>query len=111
MTFDEYQTEVARTDRVDDPTDARLTRCALGLAGEVGEVVEPIKKHLFHGRPLDREAMQRELGDVLWYLTACAAALGLRLEDVAEANAAKLRERYPEGFTLEAARVAAEASR
>lgn len=70
---------------------------ALGLGGECGEVLELIKKHLGHGKPLDRVALTAELGDVLWYLATLARAFDLDLVTVAVANIEKLRIRYPEG--------------
>lgn len=75
---------------------------ALGLAGEAGEAVEIVKKHLYHGAELDRDKLTKELGDVLWYVAALAAAAGIDLDVVAEANIAKLRARYPDGFSAEA---------
>lgn len=72
---------------------------ALGLAGEAGEVVDLLKKHWHHGKALDRDALCKELGDVLWYVSDLASAFGLRLSDVAAANVRKLEARYPNGFT------------
>jgi NTP pyrophosphatase (non-canonical NTP hydrolase) len=95
MTLEEYQALAMRTHNASDGV---LANYALGLGGEVGEVLEPIKKHLFHGRPLDRAHVAKELGDVLWYVAALAHVLDLSIGDVAEANIAKLRERWPEGF-------------
>ena len=48
--------------------------------------------------PLDLDADQRraiakELGDVLWYVTALAGDLGYALEDIATMNIDKLRDR------------------
>ena len=43
-----------------------------GLAGETGEVVEMVKKHQFHGKPLASTSFHMELGDVLWYLNFLA---------------------------------------
>ena len=75
---------------------------ALGLAGETGEVVDEIKKHIGHGHDLNVSKLRYELGDVLWYVAGLAQALGLTLEDVAAGNLEKLRARYPEGhFTRE----------
>ncbi len=99
--FDAYRRDAARTLPPNtSPRDA-LNIGALGLAGESGEVIELVKKHLFHGHALDRERLKKELGDVLWYLAAICTAEGLSLGDVADANIAKLRARYPEGFTSE----------
>ena len=72
-----------------------LSSYALGLAGETGEVVEPIKKHLYHGQALDHSNLCEELGDVLFYVSALATLLGLSLEDIANTNLTKLAGRYP----------------
>ena len=82
----------------------RMSLAALGLAGEAGEYIELIKKHLFHGKDLDREKAVKELGDVLWYVMFAADSIGSSLDEVARVNDAKLRERYPNGFSVEAAR-------
>jgi NTP pyrophosphatase (non-canonical NTP hydrolase) len=95
MTLNEYQQAASRTHQ--DRPDA-MVNYALGVAGEAGEVVELVKKHWFHKRPLSREKFVAELGDVLWYVSQLAHVEGIPLEDVAAANVTKLRERYPEGF-------------
>jgi len=77
---------------------------SLGLAGEVGEVVELIKKHIGHGHELDKEKVEKELGDVLWYVATLAEALDIDLNTVGEKNIAKLKARYPEGFSHDASR-------
>lgn len=82
-----------------------ISLAAMGLAGEAGEFVELVKKHLFHGKPLDREKATKELGDVLWYVMYAANAIGVSLERVAIENDRKLRERYPNGFSEAAASV------
>lgn len=73
---------------------------SLGLAGEAGEVADFIKKVYGHGKAFDKEALKKELGDVLWYLSNLADAYGLTLAEVAQANVDKLRARYPNGFTV-----------
>jgi NTP pyrophosphatase (non-canonical NTP hydrolase) len=107
-TLDEYQAEAMRTAETDfafvergDRTD-RLVLAALGMAGEAGELVELVKKHVFHGRPLERAAVVKELGDELWYLALAASAVGATLGEVAQTNVAKLRARYPDGFSPQA---------
>lgn len=97
--FDTYQQETMRTCGVMDTND-QLILAALGLAGEVGEVVEHIKKWRFHAIPFDTDKLVKELGDVLWYLSVCAEALDAPLSEVATANIEKLRKRYPEKFTM-----------
>jgi len=39
---------------------------ALGLAGEAGEVVESVKKGIFHQHGLEKTKLKTEMGDVLW---------------------------------------------
>lgn len=97
MLFDDYQRDAARTiNSLGHPHD--LINHTLGLAGESGEVVEMIKKHLYHGKELDQQRLAEELGDVLWYVAAVCSSAGLSLGDVAQDNITKLRDRYPEGF-------------
>lgn len=102
MTFDDYQALAERTANPTMPQADRLTNFALGLAGEAGETVDYLKKVLFHGHPLDRSTLEKELGDVLWYVATLATSVGLSLDAVASANIAKLKARYPDGFSPEA---------
>ena len=67
---------------------------ALGLAGEAGEVVDDIKKRVFHGRDVPIEHTAEELGDVLWYVANIATQYNLSLQDIIEQNVKKLRVRY-----------------
>lgn len=78
-----------------------LLRLALGIGGESGELIEVIKKHFIQGRPLDRDAVRKEMGDVLWYLAVACEDMEWDLGCLAEENIAKLKKRYPEGFTAE----------
>jgi NTP pyrophosphatase (non-canonical NTP hydrolase) len=101
MRLDEYQRLALRTAGHRESQEHMLTYSALGLTGESGEVAEMIKKAVYHGHPLDREALCKELGDVLWYLSVMAEASGISLEEIAVKNIEKLRVRYPEGFSEE----------
>ena len=101
MTLDEYQHLAARTIGTRTHTD-QLSNMALGLAGEAGETADMLKKHLFHGKPLDADEVIKELGDVLWYVAGMATAIGVSLGEVGQRNVDKLRKRYPDGFSAEA---------
>ena len=103
MDLDTYQSLAAQTRNSALDEQALLLDAAAGLAEEAGEVLGAIRKHLFQGRELDREAVTRELGDALWCLSAVATSLGVSLGDVAHTNVDKLRRRYPQGFTPAAA--------
>jgi NTP pyrophosphatase (non-canonical NTP hydrolase) len=95
-----YQQCALRTLYPDLTTDKRLGLCGLGLPGEVGEVVDLIKKFLYHrnGKPLDTEKLKDELGDMLWYYFVLLDTIGITFEDVMMANVAKLEARHGNGF-------------
>ena len=101
MHASEYQRLAMRTLNPSLSTTEVLSNAVMGLCGESGEAIDLVKKHLFQGHELDREAMATELGDIAWYLAEAATALELELDDILEANIAKLRRRYPEGFSAE----------
>ena len=100
MTNNEYQQAVKRTMAQLDKQ-SNLSMLCMGLAGETGEVVDHVKKHLYQGHGLDSEKVIDEAGDVLWYLTNLLSEIGATLEEVQEKNVEKLMKRYPEGFSEE----------
>lgn len=57
-----------------------------GLCGELGEVADLIKKHLFQGHPLKPKEISEELGDILWYWMEMCAALKLDPAEVLYRN-------------------------
>jgi len=77
-----------------DTAPAMLTHAVLGIAGEAGELVDAIKKHTIYGKPLDRENVIEELGDLRFYIQAMQNVLGISEYDVLQANANKLSKRY-----------------
>jgi NTP pyrophosphatase (non-canonical NTP hydrolase) len=99
MDADTYQALAMRTDPPGRPQLDRLLNAALGLCGEAGEFADGLKKWHFHGHPLDEAELRKELGDVLWYVALACDSLGLRMGDVMDENIAKLRRRYPDGFS------------
>ena len=94
--FADYEQKATRTINPSLDEKARLIDAAAGLAEEAGEALSLVRKHLYQGRELDREKLEKELGDVLWCLAMTAKAAGLSLEKVAAANIRKLEERHPE---------------
>lgn len=94
MTFDEYQTQARATAIY--PRDKAIVYPALGLAGEAGEVAEKVKKWIRDGN-LDREAIIKELGDVMWYIAALSGDLGIDMSEVATQNIRKLQDRAARG--------------
>jgi NTP pyrophosphatase (non-canonical NTP hydrolase) len=71
---------------------------ALGF-GESGEAQNTIKKHLYHGHWLDLNELAKELGDMVWYIATMCNTFDIPLEEIAKLNIAKLKERYPDGFS------------
>ena len=94
--FSTYEAAAARTISPSLDERERLIDAAAGLAEEAGEALSIVRKHLYQGRELDRDRLEKELGDALWCLAMTARAAGLSLEKVAAANIAKLEERHPD---------------
>ena len=100
MEFNEYQ-QKSRQTAVYPVIGQGFVYPALGLAGESGEVVEKIKKIFRDQQGMvgdeQRQAVAKELGDVLWYLAQLATELDLELNQVAQDNLTKLLSRQQRG--------------
>lgn len=90
-------------DRVDVRT-MNLLHAHLGLSSEVGEIGDAIKKHVIYGQELDLDNLKEEAGDVCWYLALLLSHVGSSFDEIMELNIAKLKKRYPAGFTEHAAK-------
>lgn len=105
MTFQEYNDFVGTTGTGAGEKDTKMIYYALGIAGEAGEYVDKVKKiwrnlGITSGKEVPEEQrieMIKELGDQLWYITAAAKDLDSDLEEVAEINVAKLKDRQARG--------------
>lgn len=82
---------------------ARALHGAMGLCTEAGELMDAYKKHVFYGKPLDVTNIKEELGDVLWYVAELCEVYNFTFEELMELCIAKLRKRYPQKFTPDAA--------
>jgi len=100
MTLNEYQ-DAARKTAIYPNIGNNPTYPVLGLCGETGEIAEKMKKAIRdEGGVISatrRTEMIKELGDVAWYLASLASELGVTLEEVAQANVAKLASRQNRG--------------
>jgi len=96
MDFEEYQKLSRETAQYPD-AGRNYVYPTLGLAGESGEVAEKIKKAVRDcGGVIDearRLEIEKELGDVLWYVSQLASELQLSLDGVARKNIDKLFSR------------------
>ncbi len=96
MRFRDYQI-LSRKTAIYPKKGRNLSYPTLGLCGESGEVAEKVKKLLRDKKgKLDSQSKQeiiKEMGDVLWYLSAIASELKVNLEEVAKININKLSNR------------------
>lgn len=97
----EYQFAQGRTanGKLDDHE--RATQAVMGLVGETGELVDAMKKWLYHDHGLPTPYLVEELGDILWYVSELCSCFDLNLSVVAYYNVKKLEKRYPDGFDAE----------
>lgn len=105
MTFDEYQAKAYRTANKTLDASSQVDNAVFGLIGEIGEIVDLLKKHRYQGHDLDRHRVYDELGDLMWYVALLATTLDIPLDLAASSNIAKLLLRYPgDGFDAEQSR-------
>lgn len=74
----EYQKKAALPMNPDLTKEERIEMCLLGIAGEVGEILDLRKKEKFHGVFVTREKYEEEIGDVAWYVANLLTAHGER---------------------------------
>ena len=104
MTMNEYQ-EKAESTAVYPSRSENLCYPAMKLAGEAGEYCDKVGKRWRNTGSMSSQGMElrekeefvKELGDVLWYISASAAELGFTLEQVAQLNLQKLADRHKRG--------------
>lgn len=96
MELTEYQQLAHRTEKKVQAAGSDITVPILGLAGEVGELLNEYKKRLRDGDAHERfpERVAEELGDILWYVAATATKFDLDLNHIAEQNLLKTRARW-----------------
>ena len=92
-----YQEDILKYAPDFDTVAEAMKYAVIGLCGEAGEASEIVKKHVYHGHPLDDEHLMRELGDVLWYVAYMAHLLSCPLNLIMALNQDKLAKRYPDG--------------
>jgi NTP pyrophosphatase (non-canonical NTP hydrolase) len=100
MEFNEYQKK-SRETAIYPQQGENFIYPTLGLVGESGEVAEKIKKVIRDKEGIidekTREAVEKELGDVLWYVAQLATELKLSLNKIAQINVEKLASRMKRG--------------
>ena len=74
--------------------DAHLLHMAIGIAGKAGELLDAIKKSVIYRKPLDRENVVEELGDLEFYIEGLRQGLRLHRQQILDTNIQKLSQRY-----------------
>lgn len=100
MTGNEYQNLAKRTIN-EKLYPFELEKHALhGMIGEIGEI-HSIYQKLYQGHEFDISHIEKELGDLMWFIAEYCTAMDLNLDDVMKKNIDKLKARYPDGFEVE----------
>ena len=100
MDLNSYQTSALQT-AIYPNMGSNFTYPALGLVGEAGAVADKLKKVIRDndGVLTDqvRDAVAKEIGDVLWYVSVLAYELDYDLNTIAQNNLDKLASRQERG--------------
>ena len=76
------------------PGGCHLIHMVMGITGEAGELDDAVKKVVIYMKPIDRENVVEELGDLEFYMEGLRQELGITREETLEHNVAKLGKRY-----------------
>ena len=110
MTNKEYQSWAVTKDRnynefgdrlTTNTSQLKLMHSVMGMAGEVGELTDSVKKHILYKKPLDITNLKEEAGDILWYMSLLLQEIDSSFDEVMHLNKAKLDKRYPNGYNDE----------
>jgi NTP pyrophosphatase (non-canonical NTP hydrolase) len=107
-TMDTVQARAHNLANVDDVSvgltvpNLRILHGSIGMFGEAGELLEALLKSMRSGE-LDEVNIGEELGDAFWYAAIIADETGVSFDQAQETVVKKLKARYGEKFTSEAA--------
>lgn len=110
--MEDYIQQVLRTEstdwdaiieRLSDITTIRLLHAAMGKVTEAGEFIDVLKKYIMYGKPIDKVNLKEEIGDEFWYDGIACDVLNTDFDTEQQRNIAKLKTRYPDKFTPDAA--------
>lgn len=91
------------------PEKCDMLHMLIALAGEVGELLDAIKKHIIYEKELDRANVVEELGDIEFFLARIRQLSNITREETLKATIEKLRVRYESmSYSNEAAQIRAD---
>lgn len=79
-----------------------LLHAVMGMVTEAGEKMDLVKKYLIYNKPLDEKKLKDEYGDMFFYLMDAIGISNSTLREIIDLNEAKLRTRFPDGYSHEA---------
>ena len=102
MDFKKYQDIAKQTDQNPKQNNNQLEKLKseiiplLGLVGEAGVLLSEYKKRTRDGDHYNgfKNDLKEELGDLLWYIANIATKFDINLNEVAEENLQKIKERW-----------------
>ncbi len=94
----EYQELCKTTAKGFGDREKELADYGLGVVGEAGDLAGCIKKTLFHNND-QTQGIRENIGDTMWYIAMICNYFDWDLDEVLAENIAKLKKRYPQGFT------------
>lgn len=104
MKFNEYQNKAIKFDVAQPGRSLNgngFIEKVLGLVGEAGETADKFKKIIRDegGQISDENRLKiaKELGDVLWYISAISYYLNMPFDEIARTNIKKLENRAKRG--------------
>ena len=106
LDISEYTTKALRTDFKDyanfhtSDVSPRLDYATMGLVTESAKILDIIKKTKKNLKPLDKEKVLEELGDLLWYSNLTLDELNITFEAVMENNLKRINKKHFEGDSL-----------
>lgn len=103
MNLKEYQDWTGKTCAKLKTVEEDNTHMIMGMATEIGELIDVFKKNLAYGKELDVVNIKEEIGDIMFYVASFCRINGFNLEDIINTNVQKLETRYPEKFTKDSA--------
>lgn len=101
MQFTEYQHEAYQNLKTHTDLKDEILDYVVSLSEEVGEVASIIKHHYYGQEDINIEELAKEIGDVLWYLSALSSSTNINLDTIAKINIGKLKHRYNNSFSVD----------
>lgn len=101
MEIREFQRTSTRTLNKELSKEQQISNMIFGANGELGEVTDILKKHLYQGHEINKQHLAEEIGDTLFYIVNLCSIYDINIEDVLQMNVDKLKKRYKNGFSIE----------